>query len=53
MSKHWPFINPETIESLSVAWWSYYVRAAQGIVDASRDVSGDGSARDVRRISSV
>lgn len=39
VSKHWPFINPATIDDLSVAWWSYYVRAAQGIVDATREAS--------------
>lgn len=39
VSKHWPFINPDTIDDLDVRWWAYYVRAAQQIDDATRDAS--------------
>jgi hypothetical protein len=54
VSKHWPFINPRTIDGLSVAWWAYYVRAAQAIVDATREASkATTTVRDVRRRNGV
>jgi hypothetical protein len=54
VSEHWPFINPATIDDLSVAWWAYYVRAAQGIVESTQDASGSATtARKVRRRNDV
>ena len=49
MSKHWPFINPQTLDDLPVQWWAYYVRAAQAIVDAAREARQGEKVRDVRR----
>lgn len=54
MSKHWPFVNPQTLPDLPVQWWAYYVRAAQAIVEAARDArQGVDKVRDVRRRSRV
>jgi hypothetical protein len=53
VSKHWPFINPSTIDDLPVAWWAYYVRAAKGIAESTQDASNATRVRDVRRRNGV
>lgn len=32
ISHRWPFINPMTLDQISVDWWAYYVRAAEAEV---------------------
>jgi hypothetical protein len=34
ISHRWPFIHPGTLDQIDIAWWAYYVRAAQAVIDA-------------------
>jgi hypothetical protein len=39
ISHRWPFITPWSIETLELQWWAYYVRCAQGLIEAQKEAN--------------